>query len=93
MVSERTSGRMAQRAPETLRGVRGRLWRDPVPPRALRPETPQWLQKTLPKAPAADPLRRSQGARPMVFDLSPPPAGGADRPHAPGAPGRLASGP
>jgi serine/threonine protein kinase len=29
---------------ETLRGMRRRLWRDPVPPRRLRPDYPPWLQ-------------------------------------------------
>src|SRR5207253_4762522 len=30
---------------ETLRGMRRRLWRDPYPPRKLRPDYPPWLQE------------------------------------------------
>lgn len=58
--------------PERLRGVRRRLWRDPVPPRALRPELPEWLQEIILKALEVDPLRRTQTAAQMAFDLAHP---------------------
>ena len=32
---------------ETLAGMRRRLWRDPVPPRRLRPDYPPWLQEVV----------------------------------------------
>jgi eukaryotic-like serine/threonine-protein kinase len=58
--------------PETLRGVRKRLWRDPVPPRAIRPEIPEWLQEIILRALAVDPMRRYQSAAQMGFDLTHP---------------------
>ncbi len=58
--------------PEKLSGVRRRLWRDPVPPRALRPELPEWLQEIILKALEVDPLRRTQTAAQMAFDLANP---------------------
>jgi nucleotide-binding universal stress UspA family protein len=58
--------------PETLRGVRKRLWRDPVPPRGLRPEIPEWLQEIILRALTVDPMRRYQTAAQMAFDLSHP---------------------
>lgn len=58
--------------PETLRGVRKRLWRDPVPPRAIRPEIPEWLQEIILRALAVDPMRRYQTAAQMAFDLGHP---------------------
>ncbi|MCB6177129.1 bifunctional serine/threonine-protein kinase/universal stress protein [Rhodobacter sp. Har01] len=58
--------------PETLRGVRKRLWRDPVPPRAIRPEIPEWLQEIILRALVVDPMRRYQSAGQMAFDLTHP---------------------
>ena len=58
--------------PETLRGVRKRLWRDPEPPRAIRPEIPEWLQEIILRALAVDPMRRYQSAAQMAFDLGHP---------------------
>jgi eukaryotic-like serine/threonine-protein kinase len=33
--------------PHTLAGMRDRLWREPVPPRALAPQVPPWLQEVI----------------------------------------------
>jgi serine/threonine protein kinase len=33
--------------PKGLRGLKRRLWRDPVPPRKLRPDLPPWLQELI----------------------------------------------
>lgn len=72
MIYELASGRMPFGQPEKLRGVRRRLWRDPVPPRALRPDLPEWLQEIILKALEVDPARRTQTAAQMVFDLQHP---------------------
>ncbi len=72
MIYELATGRMPFGAPETLRGVRKRLWRDPVPPRALRPEVPEWLQEIILRALEVDPMRRTQTAAQMAFDLAHP---------------------
>nr|MBP7618149.1 serine/threonine protein kinase [Geothrix sp.] len=33
--------------PQRLSGLKRRLWRDPVPPRRLRPDCPAWLQEVI----------------------------------------------
>jgi eukaryotic-like serine/threonine-protein kinase len=58
--------------PQTLGGVRKRLWRDPLPPRALRPEIPEWLQEIILRALSVDPVRRYQTAAQLAFDLAHP---------------------
>jgi nucleotide-binding universal stress UspA family protein len=66
------TGRNPWGTPETLRGVRMRLWRDPEPPRAIRPEIPEWLQEIILRALVVDPMQRYQTAAQMAFDLSHP---------------------
>ena len=66
------TGRNPWGTPETLRGVRKRLWRAPEPPRAIRPEIPEWLQEIILRALSVDPMRRYQTAAQMAFDLSHP---------------------
>lgn len=66
------TGRNPWGTPQTLRGVRKRLWRDPEPPRAIRPEIPEWLQEIILRALAVDPMRRYQSAAQMAFDLTNP---------------------
>jgi nucleotide-binding universal stress UspA family protein len=66
------TGRNPWGTPETLRGVRKRLWLDPEPPRAIRPEIPEWLQEIILRALVVDPMQRYQTAAQMAFDLSHP---------------------
>ena len=66
------TGRNPWGTPETLRGVRKRLWRDPEPPRAIRPEIPEWLQEIILRALTVDPMQRYQTAAQMAFDLGHP---------------------
>lgn len=66
------TGKLPFGQPEKLRGVRRRLWRDPVPPRAIRAELPEWLQEIILKALEVDPMRRTQTAAQMAFDLAHP---------------------
>jgi nucleotide-binding universal stress UspA family protein len=42
-----TTGKRPFGESETLRGMRRRLWRDPVPPRALKPDYPPALQEIV----------------------------------------------
>ncbi len=72
MIYEGATGKMPFGKPETLRGVRKRLWRDPVPPRALDPKIPEWLQEIILRALEVDPARRYQSAAQMLFDLQNP---------------------
>jgi eukaryotic-like serine/threonine-protein kinase len=66
------TGRNPWGTPETLRSVRKRLWRDPEPPRSIRPDIPEWLQEVILRALAVDPMRRYQSAAQMAFDLANP---------------------
>lgn len=72
MIYELATGQMPFGQPQTLRQVRKRLWRDPVPPRALRPDLPEWLQEIILRALSVDPRRRYQTAAQMAFDLEHP---------------------
>jgi eukaryotic-like serine/threonine-protein kinase len=58
--------------PETVAGMRDRLWRRPAPPRALNPDVPPWLQEVILRClePAAD--ARYQSAAHVAFDLRHP---------------------
>ena len=57
---------------ETLRGMRRRLWRDPVPPRQLRPDYPPWLQEAVLRCLEIEPAWRYPTAAQLAFDLSYP---------------------
>jgi eukaryotic-like serine/threonine-protein kinase len=72
MIYELATGQMPFGQPEKLRQVRKRLWRDPIPPRALRPDLPEWLQEIILRALSVDPRRRYQTAAQMAFDLEHP---------------------
>jgi nucleotide-binding universal stress UspA family protein len=52
--------------------LRRRLWRDPHPPRALRPDCPDWLQEIVLRCLEADPERRHPTAAHLAFDLRHP---------------------
>jgi len=41
------TGRLPFGAPHGRAGMARRLWRDPVPPRGLRPDCPEWLQEIV----------------------------------------------
>ncbi|MFT4151647.1 MAG: bifunctional serine/threonine-protein kinase/universal stress protein [Paracoccaceae bacterium] len=72
MLYELITGRKPFGAPERLKAVRKRLWRDPEPPRAIDPAIPEWLQEITLRALEVDPARRYQSAAQMAFDLSNP---------------------
>jgi serine/threonine protein kinase len=57
---------------ETLRGMRRRLWRDPHPPRKLRPDYPPWLQEVVLRCLEIDPVWRYPTASQLAFDLGHP---------------------
>jgi non-specific serine/threonine protein kinase/protein-serine/threonine kinase len=72
MIYELATGRMPFGQPEKLRGVAKRLWRDPVPPRAIDRNIPEWLQEITLRALEVDPRNRYQSAAQMLFDLQHP---------------------
>jgi eukaryotic-like serine/threonine-protein kinase len=55
---------------ERLAGMRRRLWRDPVPPRRLRPDYPPWLQEIVLRCLEIEPAWRYPTAAQLAFDLS-----------------------
>lgn len=57
---------------ETLRGMRRRLWRDPHPPKKLRPGYPPWLQEIVLRCLEIEPAWRYPTAAQLAFDLSHP---------------------
>ncbi len=57
---------------ERMGGMRRRLWRDPVPPRQLRPDFPAWLQEIVLRSLEIEPAWRYPTAAQLAFDLSHP---------------------
>src|SRR5438874_320717 len=57
---------------ETLRGMRRRLWRDPHPPRRLRPDYPPWLQEIVLRCLEIEPVWRHPTASQLAFELAHP---------------------
>lgn len=72
LLYELATGKMPFGMPEKLSGVKTRLWRDPMPPRGLRADIPEWLQEIILRALEVDPARRYQSAAQMIFDLTHP---------------------
>jgi non-specific serine/threonine protein kinase len=54
------------------RKIRERLWRDPVPPRAIDPDFPPWLQEVILRCLEVDPEARYATAAHIAFDLEHP---------------------
>jgi nucleotide-binding universal stress UspA family protein len=69
---ELATGRLPFGAPTTEGGLRRRLYRDPVPPRALRPEVPPWLQEIVLACLEIDPAGRPACAEDVAEALSAP---------------------
>lgn len=57
---------------DTLKGMKRRLWRDPVPPRKLRADYPPWLQEIVLRCLEVKPGWRHPTAAQLAFDLSHP---------------------
>ena len=72
LLYELATGRQPFGEPQTLAGMRDRLWREPVPPRALDSQTPPWLQEIILRCLEADPTLRYQSAAHIAFDLRHP---------------------
>src|SRR3974390_892335 len=54
----------------TVRAVRRRLWRDPVPPRHLKSDYPAWLQEIVLRCLEIEPAWRYQTMAQLAFNLS-----------------------
>lgn len=58
--------------PTSIRGLRRRLWRDPIPPRAINPDVPPWLQEVILHCLEVHPAARYSTAAQIAFDLQNP---------------------
>ncbi|HJV70316.1 bifunctional serine/threonine-protein kinase/universal stress protein [Ideonella sp.] len=67
---ELTTGRLPFGLPKSIRRLRQRLSRDPVPPRALVPTTPEWLQEITLRCLSVQAVDRYASAAQIAFDLS-----------------------
>jgi serine/threonine protein kinase len=57
---------------ETMYGMRRRLWRDPIPPRQLKPDYPAWLQEIVLRCLEIEPAWRYPTAAQFAFEFSHP---------------------
>ena len=69
LLYELATGRLPFGKPRTLAQLRRRLYRDPVPPRALVPSTPAWLQEIILHCLEIDARRRYDSVAKVAFDL------------------------
>lgn len=58
--------------PQRLRVLKHRIWRDPMPPRQLRPDYPPWLQEIVLRCLEVNPSWRYPSAAQLAFDLRHP---------------------
>ncbi len=72
MLYELATGKFPFGSPSGPAGLRKRLWVDPVPPRALRPEIPEWRQEVILHLLEPDANQRYATAAQVAFDLSHP---------------------
>ena len=72
MLYEFATGRMPFGSPTGPSGLRRRLHADPVPPRALRKEIPEWLQEIILRLLEPDANQRYATAAQVAFDLTHP---------------------
>jgi eukaryotic-like serine/threonine-protein kinase len=69
---ELATGRLPFGRPHSIAELRKRLFRDPVPPRALVPATPDWLQEIIFHCLEVDARERYASADQVAFDLANP---------------------
>ena len=67
-----TTGERPFGAPDSVRGLRRRLYVDPVPPRCIRHDCPPWLQEVILKCLEVKPERRWQSAAQLALALQDP---------------------
>lgn len=69
---EMATGQLPFGTPNTMAGLRDRLWLDPVPPRMRAPEVSRWLQEIILRCLEPSAEDRYQSAAHLAFDLRSP---------------------
>jgi eukaryotic-like serine/threonine-protein kinase len=64
-----TTGQRPFGSPTTVRGLRERLYKEPIPPVVHRPECPQWLQEVILRCLEVDAEKRHPSAAHLAQDL------------------------
>lgn len=72
LLYELATGKQPFGEPETLAGMRDRLWREPVPPRAINAAVLPWLQEVILHCLEHDAAARYQSAAHIALDLRHP---------------------
>ena len=72
LLYELATGEQPFGQPQTLTGMRDRLWREPVPPRAVNAAIPPWLQEIILHCLEHDATARYQSAAHVALDLRNP---------------------
>ena len=72
LLYELATGELPFGAPTSQGGLRQRLWMDPKPPRALRPDLPEWLQEVILRCLEPAAADRYPSAAHLAFDLAHP---------------------
>lgn len=72
MLYHLTTGERPFGNPDTVRGLRERLYRDPVPPTTHRKDCPAWLQEVILQALEPNPDKRQQTGAQLAFQLQNP---------------------
>ena len=69
---ELATGQLPFGRPESLAELRRRIYRDPMPPRAIVPSIPEWLQEIILRCLEVDASARYSSAEQVAFDLANP---------------------
>ena len=69
IIYQMATGELPFGAPGRIKQVRQRVWRDPIPPRALCPEMSPALQEVILRCLEPNPDRRSTTAEELAFEL------------------------
>jgi len=72
LLYELATGELPFGDPQTRGGLRQRLWMQPVPPRAIAPRTPAWLQEVILRCLEPEAAKRYPSAAQLAFDLANP---------------------
>lgn len=72
MLYELATGALPFGTPQTVGGLRQRLWMDPQPPRCINPHTPDWLQEVILRCLAPLAANRYPSAAHLAIDLRNP---------------------